>query len=490
MGIMVLFAPIGLLALLLVPQQGLPDGNIVRDQWETLEFQGKRLGSRHLEFHTFPKEEADLPKGSRKIRETLTLEMNRFGQPIKLKQVREDLEDASGNLLEATMEQSQNHKITLQLKASKAEKGWILLNKTSGAQKIQLPATAPLGMAAIEEKMLAGQIGPWTQYEPMVHSFIQVNSKTLGDPSKIEINLKGPQGETLPMAATLLTRGNRGMIQTREFDMPGLGRITARPTDQAEAQKPAKNALDVGNLGLIPLNKFLPKVPTPSRVVYRLHAPEDLDLVSLLSSDDRQEVRLLPDGFVELTAFAGTPPVKRIAPPPPKEYMLPSRMVDHTDNIIRSMAQASGAFNDDSWTAAKRLERYVKSTLIADAQAPIGSAAEAARTKHGDCRHAAILLCALCRAAALPARTATGLVYIERNKPGSGRAPYLGFHMWTEVYIDGQWIGLDGTLGKGGISPGHIKVGDQSWHQEDSLAPLIPIQKLIGKVQAEILKVD
>ena len=62
--------------------------------------------------------------------------------------------------------------------------------------------------------------------------------------------------------------------------------------------------------------------------------------------------------------------------------------------------------------------------------------------------------------------------------------------MWTEVYIDGQWIGLDGTLGKGGISPGHIKVGDQSWHQEDSLAPLIPIQKLIGKVQAEILKVD
>ena len=128
MGIMVLFAPIGLLALLLVPQQGLPDGNIVRDQWETLEFQGKRLGSRHLEFHTFPKEEADLPKGSRKIRETLTLEMNRFGQPIKLKQVREDLEDASGNLLGATMEQSQNHKITLQLKASKAEKGWILLN--------------------------------------------------------------------------------------------------------------------------------------------------------------------------------------------------------------------------------------------------------------------------------------------------------------------------------------------------------------------------
>ncbi len=490
MGIMLLFSPFSLLGFLLVSQTGLPDGNIVRDQWETLEFQGKRLGNRHLEYHSFPKEETDLPKGCRKIRETLTLEMNRFGQPIKLKQVREDLEDATGNLLAATMEQSQNHKITLQLKATKGDNGWILLNKTSGAQKTQLPATNPLGMAALEEKMLSGQIGPWTQYEPMVHSFIQVHSKSLGDPSQIEVNLKGPNGETLPMAATLLTRGSRGVIQEREFDMPGLGRIKARPTDQAEAQKPAKNVLDVGNLGLIPLNRSLPKVPTPNRVVYRLQAPEELDLGSLVSSDDRQEVRLLPDGFVELTAFAGKPPAKRIAPPPPKEYMLPSRMVDHTDNIIRSMAQASGAFNDDSWTAAKRLERYVKSTLIADSLAPIGSAAEAARSKHGDCRHAAILLCALCRAAALPARTATGLVYIERTKSGSGRAPYLGFHMWTEVYIDGQWIGLDGTLGKGGITPGHIKVGDQSWHQEDSLAPLIPIQKLIGKVHAEILKVD
>ncbi len=490
MGIMVLLAPFGWLALLLAPQQELPSGNVFRDQWETLEFQGKRIGSRHQEYHNFPKEEADLPKGCRKIRETLTLEMNRFGQPIKLKQVREDLEDASGNLLAANMEQSQNNKITLQLKASRGDRGWILLNQTSGAQKIQNPSMIPLGMAALEEKILSGQPGPWNHYEPMVHSFVQVQPRTKGDPSQIEVHFKGPNGETLPMAATLLNLGNRNRIQVRDFDMPGLGRITARPTDQAEALKPAKNALDVGNLGLIPLNKSLPKVPTPSRVVYRLHAPEELDLAKLLSSDERQEVRLLPDGFVELTALKGQPPTRRIAPPPPREYMLVSRMVDHTDNIIRSMAQASGAFNDDSWTAAKRLERYVKSTLIADASAPISSAAEAARSKHGDCRHAAILLCALCRAAALPARTATGLVYIERSKPGVGRAPYLGFHMWTEVYIDGQWIGLDGTLGKGGITPGHIKVGDQSWYQEDSMAPLIPIQKLIGMVQADILKVD
>lgn len=482
--------PIILVGLLLAPQQAFPEGNIVRDQWETLEFQGKKIGSRHVEFHSFPKEEADLPKGARKVRETLTLEMTRFGQPIKLKQIREDLEDSNGMLLGSTMEQSQNTKLTLQLQATRGVQSWTLINKSTGARKSQNPPLTPIGIGTLEERWIAGESGQWCQYEPMVHSFIQVQTRITGEKNKLEIVPKGPQGETLPMAAMLVTLGSRGQIQEREFDMPGLGRITSRPADQAAAQKPAAASLDVGNLGLIPLNRSLPKVPFPTRVVYRLHAPEDLDLTGLLSSDERQEVRTLQGGFVELTAYAGKPPSRRISPPPQKEYMLPSRMIDHNDSVIRGMAQASGAFNDDSWTAAKRLERYVKSTLIPDASAPIGTAGEAARSKHGDCRHAAILLCALCRAAALPARTATGLVYIERSKAGSGRVPYLGFHMWTEVYIDGQWIGLDGTLGRGGISPGHIKVGDQSWYQEESLAPLIPVQKLIGKVQAEILRVD
>ena len=487
---MLLLAPICLVGLSFAPFQDLPDGNIVRDQWETLEFQGKKIGSRHVEFHSFPKEDTDLPKGARKIRETLSLEMTRFGQPIKLKQVREDMEDANGMLLGSTMEQSQNNKVTLQLQASRGPKTWTLLNKSTGARKSQNPPLAPIGIGTMEERWISGESGPWCQYEPMVHSFIQIQTRTTTEKSKLEIIPKGPQGETLPMGAMMVTLGNRGQIQEREFEMPGLGRITSRPADQSAAEKPAIASLDVGNLGLIPLNRSLPKVPSPNRVVYRIHAAEDLDLTALLSSDDRQEVRGLQGGFVELTAYAGKAPARRISVPPQKEYMLPSRMIDHNDSVIRGMAQASGAFNDDSWTAAKRLERYVKSTLIPDASAPIGTAGETARSKHGDCRHAAILLCALCRAAALPSRTATGLVYIERAKSGSGRAPYLGFHMWTEVYIDGQWTGLDGTLGKGGISPGHIKVGDQSWYQEDSLAPLIPFQKLIGKVQAEILRVD
>ena len=92
---------------------------------------------------------------------------------------------------------------------------------------------------------------------------------------------------------------------------------------------------------------------------------------------------------------------------------------------------------------------------------------------------------ALCRASNMPARTAVGLLYVDK-----GGRPALGFHMWTEVFIDGQWIGLDGTLGQGGIGAGHVKVSDHSWDKVESLAPLLPVQRLVGRLKGEVVRVD
>jgi len=58
------------------------------------------------------------------------------------------------------------------------------------------------------------------------------------------------------------------------------------------------------------------------------------------------------------------------------------------------------------------------------------------------------------------------------------------------VYIDGQWVGLDGTLGLGRIGAGHVKISDHSWDRMDSLAPLAPAQKLIGKLSGEVVRID
>ena len=91
----------------------------------------------------------------------------------------------------------------------------------------------------------------------------------------------------------------------------------------------------------------------------------------------------------------------------------------------------------------------------------------------------------MCRAEGVPSRTAIGLIYVEK----AGK-PSFGFHMWTEALIDGQWLALDGTLGQGFVGADHLKVADHSWHGVESLTPLLPVNRILGKTTIEVLSVE
>jgi hypothetical protein len=64
------------------------------------------------------------------------------------------------------------------------------------------------------------------------------------------------------------------------------------------------------------------------------------------------------------------------------------------------------------------------------------------------------------------------------------------FHMWFEVWIDGQWHSLDATLGQGHIAGGHVKVLDAHWNDTDSFLPLLPVTRLLGKLKMDVLSVE
>ena len=116
----------------------------------------------------------------------------------------------------------------------------------------------------------------------------------------------------------------------------------------------------------------------------------------------------------------------------------------------------------------------------------MATADNVAKTLSGDCTEYAMLAAAMCRAVGVPSRTALGLVYAE-----SGGKQFLAYHMWFEVYADGQWSPLDATLGMGGVGPGHVKITDNSWHDEKSFAPLLPVLRtLSAKLSVEVLKVN
>jgi hypothetical protein len=76
-----------------------------------------------------------------------------------------------------------------------------------------------------------------------------------------------------------------------------------------------------------------------------------------------------------------------------------------------------------------------------------------------------------------------GLVYIEQDKS-------YGYHMWTEVFVHGDWYPLDGTIGQGGIAGGHIKLADGSLKGTSAMSTFLPIASMIGKIKIHIDKND
>ena len=92
---------------------------------------------------------------------------------------------------------------------------------------------------------------------------------------------------------------------------------------------------------------------------------------------------------------------------------------------------------------------------------------------------------AMLRTQQIPSRVVVGLVYADRFGA-------FGGHMWTEAWLDGKWVPLDGTLGAGGIGGGHIKLADSDLG-DDGPAPVtsfLPLMNLLSNVKIEVVRAD
>src|SRR5262249_45414393 len=156
------------------------------------------------------------------------------------------------------------------------------------------------------------------------------------------------------------------------------------------------------------------------------------------------------------------------------------------DAHVRELARKAVGTETDPWKQARLIERWVHHNMKRyNPTVEFATAAQVAQALEGDCRHYAVLTAAMCRAVGIPSRTAIGLIDADK-----AAGPVLGFHMWTEVYVYGDWLGLDATLGRGGVGPAHLKITDHSWHNVQSLTPTLPVLRVLGKVSVRVLRVN
>jgi transglutaminase-like putative cysteine protease len=272
-----------------------------------------------------------------------------------------------------------------------------------------------------------------------------------------------------------------------ESEIPAAGKLTLYRTTRAVAvEEGVAPALlpDLGLNAMVRLDRPLERPHEAREIVYRITVTGDADPGRTFARDGRQQVEEVEGDHFLLRVRPIREP--RDVGNPPKvgeEYLESSYFLDSKDDAIQAVARREAGGDDDPWQKARRLEKWVHANMKGSSSIGFATASQVCRDRTGDCRQHAMLLAALCRAAGLPARTAVGLVYamLEDDRPT------LVFHMWTEVWVHGQWLMLDATLGRDSVGAGHLKVTDHSWHDTSTLAPLAPLTRVMSKLRVRVV---
>ena len=210
---------------------------------------------------------------------------------------------------------------------------------------------------------------------------------------------------------------------------------------------------------------------------------------------DRVEVAV--DLDTDPAAGAGAGPAV-----PGEKLLAASAMLDHTDPDVHRLgerwaAAAADTDGDGAVGAAETAEalRAAVHGFIRQKDLSVGfaSAGDVARTAQGDCTEHAVLLAAVLRGAAVPARCVSGLVYADQF---AGHAGVFGYHMWTQAFLDpdgrgprvAQWTDFDATLPGVAYDATHITLGVSNLNEGvvgNDMAAMLP---LLGNLEIEVLE--
>ncbi len=476
-----------------------PSGKLIEDTWEVAHLDGVKVGA----LHTTVRADAD----DKLLQTTADFELSlrRGNALLRLRMEQGTKETRSGAVVAVSMRQEQGQRQLVLAGRLEEEKMHVLIDGGRIDRRLSWSDdVAGLYRRAHlfqERKPKAGDKFDLRTYDPEVNAIVTLRvavkdredvnvlgtHRMLQRVDLVPDKLVGP-GFSVQRPTTVVWLDDAFVPVRRQVEFDGLGaviltRTTSAVATAAPGEAPAR-ITDVNARNLVPLNRTIPAARTARAAVYRVTLRDDPDPVSAFASDGHQEVQNVRGQSLEVHVHPLRPVSARTAAAAPRpEYLGSSHFIDCEAAIFRDMARRAAAGETDAWRKAQRIERWVKVNMRIDNAAAFAPASEVARTLRGDCRQYALLTTALIRAEGVPARTALGLVYVEK----SGR-PYLGFHMWTEVWIDGQWRGLDACLGPVGV--GHIKVSDHSWHDTSSQTPLLPVARVLGKMTIEVVRVE
>ena len=240
---------------------------------------------------------------------------------------------------------------------------------------------------------------------------------------------------------------------------------------------------------LLPIGRRIDRARTRA-ITFKFARPDDGKMFEVPVTG-MQEVKQEPDGLIvrvtrptrDTLASAGGGTLTDA-----KEYLEPSVFINSTDpDVVKMAARAAGDETDPLRVAERLRETVSREVKYVDLGTGFASAAEVCRSKVGDCTENGVLLAALGRARGIPSRVVTGLIYVPLI---AGEKDVMGFHMWTQFWINGRWVDMDAAWDQSICDPTHIALGTHST-RTGSLASLVSGAMLrLDNLRIEVVKVD
>ncbi len=432
-----------------------------------------------------------------RLQKETNLTLQRFGSIVSLRMIESQEMDLLGTVHRISMKQFQGPKQTLDLSGQRDGTTFRVWVENNSERTIpwDIDGFGPLG----KEQMISGK--KWAHdehlqfdcYQAVVNRFVTYDVVAT---KKTPIDSKDPVAWTVLMSPKKIIAGNLSLqlpktlyfldknqtVLFAETEMDGIGDISlVRSKSAFVPNRSPKQIFDIGKASFIPINRRLNAAKSSSSNSY-LITILDLQGENPVVEDERQKIsKKSNDVFVlDVKAFRlpdDVPPSNA----PSAEEMAPSKYIDWDNPAIKHFTREVNFLEIDPWRKALLLEKVVRRKMMFDNQPPFTCASEIAKNPRGDCRHAAILLAAMCRSEGIPSRIAHGLVYVEKNGE-----PLFGFHMWTEAHVRGRWVALDGTMGLGFVGADHIKISHHTYNEIESLAPIASLQNFIGKAKIHV----
>ncbi len=481
-----------------------PEGRVLQNVWEAAHLEGGKAGFVHT---TVREVERD---GTKLLSTTTELELTvrRFGDIISLRMETGTVETPEGKVTEVSMKQFLGKQQQLVMTGTVEGNQLHVRVKGSASLEKKIPWNDQvLGLYRQQllfkdRKVKAGDSFSYLSYEPQLTTVLKTQV-TVKDyelvevlktkkrllrvealPDKIEV-----PGSSLELPPLIVWLDKDLETIRSQVEMPGLGEMVLYRTTKEEAKKLDRGKIvDIGLKSLITVNRRIDHPYDSRSAVYRITLKGSLKPAAAFAQDGRQQIKNVKGNTFELHVQASREPQpshegNKVS----DEFLKSCYFIKCDDPKVKEHTRKAVRGETDPWKKALRIEKYVHEHIEKNNYTEaFATADEVARTMEGDCTEHSVLAAAMCRAAGIPSRTALGLVYVDHRS----RGPVMGFHMWTEVWIGGQWLPIDATLGRGYVGAAHLKITDHSWYDTQSLTPLVPVLNVLGKLSIEVIRVE